>query len=224
MRNINEINREISNYWTKRSFNYDKELGHMFQSNHEKELWKKFLKISIGEEQKLILDVGCGTGFLSILLTELNHKVIGIDISEGMLNIARKNSKNLKIPFLLGDSNEINFLSETFDVIISRHLLWTLQNPRETISNWKNLLVKGGSIIIIDGNWDFSKENIYNLETIKNLPLYGNKERPLIDIDYLTSEGFKRSLITIYEPKKIFGENLEYLEIKDYFLIKAIKS
>ena len=141
-----------------------------------------------------------------------------------MLNIARKNSKSLKIPFLVGDTNEINFLSETFDVIISRHLLWTLQNPRETISNWKKLLVKGGSIIIIDGNWDFSKENIYNLETIKNLPLYGNKERPLIDINYLTSEGFKRSLITTYEPKKIFGENLEYLEIKDYFLIKAIKS
>ena len=57
MKNTNEINKEISKYWTKRSFNYDKELGHMFQSNHEKEVWKKFLKISIGEEMLVVVQV-----------------------------------------------------------------------------------------------------------------------------------------------------------------------
>lgn len=224
MKNINEINKEISNYWTKRSYDYDKHLGHMFHSNDEKEIWKSFLKNAIGNEKKLILDVGCGTGFLSILLKELGHDVIGIDISKGMLNIAKKNSNYLKIPFLLGDSNTVNFLPETFDIIISRHLLWTLQNPKETISTWKKTLVKGGSIIIIDGNWDFSNNEIYNKDIIKNLPLYGSKKRPFIDIDYLISEGFKKSLIKVYDPTKIFGEDLKYLEIKDYFLIKAIKN
>lgn len=218
-----KTNNIIASYWDKRSEEYDNSNGHMFHSEEEKNIWKKFLKNAIGDKKKLILDVGCGTGFLSILLSELGHYVIGIDISNEMLKIAKKNAKKLKIPFILSSSENLNFIPETFDVIISRHLLWTLSDPKKSIQQWKNLIVSGGSIIIIDGKWDFSKNHIYNFDIYKKLPLYNNKKRPDIDIQYLVEEGFQRSSITTYEPCDIFGNNLKYLEIKDYFLIKAIK-
>ena len=73
------------------------------------------------------LDIGCGTGEMSLLLAQLGHSVTGIDLSENMLCVAdeKARKKGLNIKFLKGDAEDPPFESNEFDVIVARHLFWT---------------------------------------------------------------------------------------------------
>ncbi len=220
----NHITSYISNYWNRRAKYYDLEKGHMFHSNMEKNQWKKLLKRIIGDDEKLILDVGCGTGFLSIILSELGHKLIGIDFSKNMIEIANKNINywNLKIPLIIGNAENTPFSYGSFDLVISRNIFWTLKNPKNAINHWKSILNDNGSIIITDGNWNFLNNDIYNKNIIKCLPLYYSNNRINSYLNYLYDEGFSSDLIDIYDAEDLFIDH-KYLEIEDYFIIKAKK-
>ena len=81
--------------------------------NYSKEL--KFIEKSFPEGAKKILELGCGTGSYTKLLLEKGYDVTSIDISEKMLNIARK-----KVPygkFIQGDIKDFK-LNEKFDVCL----------------------------------------------------------------------------------------------------------
>ena len=69
-----------------------------------------------------ILDIATGTGDLAINLTKTNaKKIIGLDISEGMLNVGREkiNQKQLnhRIDMVVGDSENLPFENDSFDAI-----------------------------------------------------------------------------------------------------------
>ncbi len=64
-----------------------------------------------------LLDIGCGTGKHANLLVDKGYKVHGIDISESMVEVAKKNYGE-KVSFTLGDIRSFN-LNKTFDVITS---------------------------------------------------------------------------------------------------------
>ncbi len=68
-----------------------------------------------------ILDVGCGTGNFSIKLAGRGCSVTGVDISNEMLNIARKKASgmNFDIEFINVDLNNLPFEDDTFDAVIS---------------------------------------------------------------------------------------------------------
>jgi ubiquinone/menaquinone biosynthesis C-methylase UbiE len=73
-----------------------------------------------------ILDIGCGFGDLIIRLREEGHggKLDGVDISEGMIEEAKENSKGLDIQFTASRAEELPFKKETFDIIICKHSLY----------------------------------------------------------------------------------------------------
>jgi len=60
-----------------------------FGTKSEMVAWKTYLHNEFKDEKLRILDVGTGTGFLSISLAELGHQVVGIDLSEGMISFAQ---------------------------------------------------------------------------------------------------------------------------------------
>lgn len=66
-----------------------------------------------------ILDIGCGTGRHSLELTRRGYNLIGVDLSESMLNKARETAlkENLKVDFRIGDARELKFSNE-FDLAI----------------------------------------------------------------------------------------------------------
>ncbi len=156
---MDNIKEEIALRWNESSTNYDKQYSHGMKSKAEEIQWKKFLKQVVGEEKKYILDVGSGTGFLSILLGELGHICEGIDISEGMMAVAKEKAKEkgLDIKFTFGDAENLSMKDNTYDVIINRHILWTLPNPEKAIKEWKRVLKPGGKLIIIDGDWFYKR-------------------------------------------------------------------
>lgn len=83
-----EIKNIIRARWNEHCIKYDR---HGYHSEERKEAWKSLLSQALGTEtEKLdVLDVGCGTGMVTLPLAELGHNVTGVDLSEGMLKIAK---------------------------------------------------------------------------------------------------------------------------------------
>jgi ubiquinone/menaquinone biosynthesis C-methylase UbiE len=76
-------------------------------------------------ENRSILDVGTGTGRAARLLARAGAIVTGVDRSEEMLKVAREraSAQNLKIPFLVGDAQALEFSDRSFEIAISLRLL-----------------------------------------------------------------------------------------------------
>jgi len=132
----------ITEYW-------DRTREHaFFKDDAEEKLWNASLKEEFGAKPLKILDVGTGNGSLSLVLAELGHDVIGIDLSEGMLSVAKKKAKERGVnPDLrIGDAESLEFNDESFDAVVSRLVLWTLPDPEKAIGEWRRVLKPGGRV------------------------------------------------------------------------------
>ena len=151
-----QIKELVAHKWDLASETFDTHVGHGIQSKKERDAWKRAFREVFPERGLKILDVGCGTGELSVLFSEMGHKVTGIDISRKMLNVAKTKAEAIKadITFEEGDAENPHYGAASFDIVFNRHLLWTLPNPKLAVENWRKVLRKGGKVVIIDGVWD----------------------------------------------------------------------
>lgn len=151
-----QIKEIVAHKWDLASETFDTHAGHGIQSQKEREAWKHAFRKVFPEKKLKILDVGCGTGELSLLFDEMGHEVSGIDISIQMLKTAKAKAEacGADITFGEGDAENPPFDTSSFDIVFSRHLLWTLPNPKTAVENWNRVLRKNGKVVIIDGVWD----------------------------------------------------------------------
>ena len=141
-----DVKKRIRRYWDRRAHTYDRSPGHS-PKDREIEVWKKILKEKIeGNDKSCVLDVGTGTGFLSIMLTEMGFNVVGLDISREMLRKAREKAKEMHIEFVQGDAENLPFKTESFDAVVNRAVLWTLPDPERALAEWKRVLKSGGRL------------------------------------------------------------------------------
>lgn len=150
-----EIKEKIRKRWDVSSQQYDTHHAHGIQTDEEKEAWIDLLRQKIPGDSMRILDVGCGTGEMSILLAGMGHQVTGVDLSEQMLAKARNKALSLdySIQFEMGDAESLSWPDSSMDVILNRHLFWTLPHPDKAIQEWKRVLKPDGTLLVIDGNW-----------------------------------------------------------------------
>lgn len=149
------VQERINAYWDGRGDSYDHTPGHGLRDAEEHTLWLAALRELLPPAPADALDVGTGTGFLALLLSELGYRSTGIDLAEGMLAVARAKSAGLALPpvWQIGDAADPPFEPESFDLLLNRHVLWTLIDPAQALANWQRLLRPGGSLVIIDGLW-----------------------------------------------------------------------
>jgi len=100
-------------------------------------------------EGKTALDLGIGTGLFTQILKEKGYRVIGIDISDEMLKIARK--KGFEVT--KGDlNNPLPFEEESFDFVFSMTSIEFLKKPEKLIFDVKKILKKDGRFLLITLN------------------------------------------------------------------------
>jgi ubiquinone/menaquinone biosynthesis C-methylase UbiE len=99
------------------------------------------------------LDVGCGTGFLSLELAGRGHRVTGLDFAPSMIERAERKAAELgfAVRFEQGDAEQMPFAPASFDLVISRHVLWTLPHPEAAVDDWLRVLRPGARLVIVDG-------------------------------------------------------------------------
>jgi demethylmenaquinone methyltransferase / 2-methoxy-6-polyprenyl-1,4-benzoquinol methylase len=105
---------------------------------------------------KRVLDVATGTGDVAILTYNILHpeKIIGIDISEGMMEIGREKIKKLgleqKIEMVRGDSETINFPDNSFDAATVAFGVRNFENLEKGLSEVNRVLKKGGMFVVVE--------------------------------------------------------------------------
>jgi RimJ/RimL family protein N-acetyltransferase/SAM-dependent methyltransferase len=158
-------------YWDGQAASFDNEPDHGLRDPIVSAAWAELLGRWLPAEPAKILDAGCGTGSLSTIMAQMGHDVSGIDLSPAMVAHARAKALDARqdIRFDVMDASHPNLSSNTFDVIVCRHLLWALSEPDRVLRRWVNLLAPNGRLILIEGFW-VTGSGLHADEIVKLLP------------------------------------------------------
>jgi len=137
------------------AFRYDF-LNHFLSAGIDAGWRKKAIQQLRKQNPDSILDVATGTGDMAILACKLPgvKKIIGIDISDGMLELGKKKIENLglqnRIELLNGDSEAIIFENNSFDAVTVAFGVRNFQNLEIGLNEIKRVLKPGGKLIILE--------------------------------------------------------------------------
>ncbi len=151
------VKRQVAAHWNRRAAHFDEDFGHSIGSPAERAAWDRVLDLVVPQRGPLeALDIGCGTGFLSLELAARGHRITGVDFAPAMLALARQKAaeRQMAIRFEEADAEQLPFAAASFDLAISRHLLWTLPHPEAAIDEWIRVLRPGGRLVVVDGQAD----------------------------------------------------------------------
>src|SRR6201993_3440646 len=151
------VKQQVAAHWGRRAPGFDEGFGHSIRTSGERAAWDRiFDLVLMGRGPLDALDAGCGTGFLSFELAARGHRVTGVDFSPAMLAEARRKAaqQNFPVRFEEADAEQLPFASGSFDLAISRHVLWTLPHPEAAIDEWVRVLRPGGRLAVIDSQSD----------------------------------------------------------------------
>lgn len=152
---ISAIEQRVRHYWTLRSHDF----GTVRKNELENEMGQKWLReierLLPEKDHLRILDVGTGTGFFAVLLAQTGHQVEGIDLTPAMLEEAKSLAaqRNLDIVFREMDAQALSYAEESFDVVLSRNLTWTLPEPEKAYREWFRVLKPGGWLLNFDADY-----------------------------------------------------------------------
>lgn len=153
---MSQILEQIRQYWNSRAEGYTLSNREELEDEHRIFLWEQQIRRALnGRVCRHVLDVGCGPGFFSVLLARLGYEVTAVDYTENMLAEARKNATHygVDIDFRRMDAQKLDFEDGIFDLVISRNVLWNLEQPEQAYREWLRVLKPNGTLMNFDGNF-----------------------------------------------------------------------
>lgn len=153
----------VVDYWNERAITYSNGVRDELAGNCHK-AWAEILREKLGfsketgcSEEFRVLDLGCGPGFFSVLLSRMGVAVHAVDTSETMLARARENvaaaGRPELVEYLCADIASLPLPSESYDAVVLRNVTWLMQEPTAAYEEWKRLLRPGGKLVVFDANW-----------------------------------------------------------------------
>ena len=242
---------EFRKLWTERAGSYsDSVLSQLDDGSYTR--WLDEVLRDIPKDHTLkVLDVGCGPGFFSVILGRLGHKVTGIDYNEEMCKVAASNCKTYGVDtdFIRMDAHNLEFEDDTFDLVVSRDVLWNLDDPARVYDEMYRVVRPGGKITVFDGNFylyahdsayeemnvekhieiyhkgeeDCRKRLLHVADMATRLPASMNR-RPQWDASHLMSLGCSRvSMVADQDNLIEFIENGKKVYLPFTFSVSAFK-
>lgn len=223
----------IKSYWSLRSGTFKTTRKNELD---DPEIGKRWLDIfyqyfPVSKHPLNILDIGTGAGYFSILLAEQGHLTTGIDLTPDMITAAKDlaQHRNSTAQFQVMDAMNLDFADQSFDVIVTRNLTWTLPDVPRAYQEWHRVLRSEGVLLNFDANYgnNVLHEKTHSLSVSQDTP-YGHpllseemwqenakitlsmeasrQNRPEWDLALLPQCGFSKSGADLEAGKKVMKE------------------
>jgi len=149
---VAEVHDRIREWWDRDARTYDRSASHAMTDPVEASAWRAALERFLPTPPSRVLDVGAGTGAMSLLAAELGHRVTSLDLSSGMLERAKAKAgeHGLEIEFVVGPAEEPP--PGPFDAVIERHMIWTSPDPLRALLAWREVAPQG-RLALFEGKW-----------------------------------------------------------------------
>ena len=170
---------QVATMFNNISKNYD-DLNRVISFGIDISWRKKVVQIVSKNNPQQILDIATGTGDLALMMSTLApEKIIGLDISEGMLSVGKekisKAQLNDKIEMVIGDSEDIRYADNTFDAITVSFGVRNFANLDKGLGEIRRVLKPGGILVILETSnpTKFPFKQGYKFYTSFILPVIG---------------------------------------------------
>ena len=240
------IKHRVTHYWSHRAEAFETQRIREFESEKRERWLAEFRKYIPQGESLHILDIGTGAGFFACILAAEGHEVTGIDLTPDMIQHAEHMASELGLNarFLLMDAENPEFEAESFDVLVTRNLTWTLPHIDKAYREWYRLLKPDGMLINFDADYsaaleaeDEEEHELPENHAHKLVPDYMKEEndaitmevgayhgpRPQWDVQLLAEAGFERIMVDLGVYNRIYAEIDEFFNPTPIFTIAAYK-
>lgn len=160
-----------------------------------------------GSDTMRVLDLGCGAGHGSNMLSKKYKNVVGVDISEDAIAYAKENWNAENIEFKVGSALEIPFPDNSFDVVASFEVFEHLNDWKKFLSEIKRVLKPDGIVYISTPN-----KTLYSPGTKKPINPHHVFE--------MTIPEFKEALGIYFEIEEFYGQRTPVYN--DHFIWKIV--
>lgn len=145
----------MTTFWDEQAATFDDEPDHGLRDAEVRAAWAQLLLPLMPSSSAEVVDLGCGTGSLAVLLAAAGHRVRGVDLSARMVAAATAKARAADVvaEFVQGDAAEPPYPPGSADVVLARHVLWALPDPAAALEAWVRLLRPGGRLVLVEGRW-----------------------------------------------------------------------
>lgn len=225
----------IANYWDKQAEIWREEKDEAWKTD-ETQYWIAYFKSILPQlSGNKVLEIGTASGYFANILKLAGYEVTAVDISPDMIREAEKVSSQLglDIDYYTMDAQDLKFESESFDLIFTRLMTWTIPDIPLFYQSCYKLLKTKGTLINFDGDMgklQFSSEEghekypseiMEEANQIKSQLEVDKQDRPLYDVSILEKVGFSDVNCDLQIQNKILHQPDNESSL---FQIKAIKN
>jgi SAM-dependent methyltransferase len=143
---------DIRDFWDIDAATYDSSPSHYPRRPQEQAAWAATLRRLLPEPPAAVLDMGAGTGFLSLLLAAQGYEVTAADFAPGMLARLQAKAADRGLTIQTVEADATHPPAGDFDAVVERHLVWTLPDPAGALAAW-HAVAPGGRLVLIEGSW-----------------------------------------------------------------------
>jgi ubiquinone/menaquinone biosynthesis C-methylase UbiE len=155
----------------------------------------------------VVLEAGAGTGERTIALLAHSQpgKIIALDASAGMLDVARAKIQDARVSFIQGDVRHLPFVDDTFDVVVSTWVIEIMADPRAVVQEFIRVVKPGGVVIyafcsLPEGTLGKTLKYVMTRASSREGPLthlLSREERPFHRCEYSSLQRFAGGLTTV---------------------------
>ncbi|MCR5090473.1 MAG: class I SAM-dependent methyltransferase [Oscillospiraceae bacterium] len=241
---MEQIKHRIAHYWSHRAEAFQSQRIREFEDEKHGR-WLEELRRYVPHGRPLrVLDLGTGTGFFAFVFAAAGHEATGIDLTPDMIERARETGNLLGVDasFFVMDAEQPDFEPDSFDVLVTRNLTWTLPHLPEAYQEWYRVLKSGGVLLNFDADYcraveEGNDEELPDNHAHKNIDpvLWSENEaismelsayqmpRPQWDVQLLVEAGFERITVDMGVYRRIYREIDEFYNPTPIFAIAAYK-